>query len=347
MLVWLTEHIDSRPLGLARIGVGIAAAVRAFVAIPVLVRLTQSDILSVPYFAWVPRPTVPLVVAIVAVWLAAAILFTIGWRVRVSGSALTSILVAVLAFDQQTYSNHLYLMAWLVFLLTLARAGSGLSIARRDEPVARWPVILLMIQLSIVYGFSGITKINPGFLSGSVLAGSLQDGVLPFPDALITPQLLSGLAVVVIAVESALALLIWRARFRPWVFVVGLGLHASITLFMSATAELAVFSIQMLALYPLFLTPEELRVTWPDRCQRCSERVRKLESFDLLLVLETAPGSQISDLTLVHRGRTTHGADARVRILEHLVPWLWVAPLLRLPGVRQLHARRHRHGEYG
>jgi hypothetical protein len=214
VLVWLTEHIDSRPLGLARIGVGVAALLKALITIPILFRLTQPEILAFPYFDWVPRPTVSLVVVIGSFWLVSAVLFTLGWRVAVSGSVLTVTLALVLAIDQQTYSNHLYLMAWLVFLLTLARAGSGFSISRSDEPVVRWPVLLLMVQLSVVYGFSGITKINPGFLSGSVLAGSLQGGVIPFPDFLITPQFLSALAGVVIAVECALALLIWHTRLR-------------------------------------------------------------------------------------------------------------------------------------
>jgi hypothetical protein len=117
----------------------------------------------------------------------------------------------------------------------------------------------------LVYGFSGITKINPGFLSGSVLAGSLQGGVIPFPDALITPQFLSALAVVVIAVECALALLIWHTRLRPWILLLGVGLHASIALFMSATAELAVFALQMLALYPLFLAHGTNEVDLPPK----------------------------------------------------------------------------------
>jgi hypothetical protein len=260
VLVWLTEHIDSRPLGLARIGVGVAALLKALITIPVLFRLTRPEVLAFPYFDWVPRPTLSLVVVIGSFWLVSAVLFTLGWRVAVSGSVLTVTLALVLAIDQQTYSNHLYLLAWLVFLLTLARAGAGFSIPGSNEPVVRWPVWLLMVQLSVVYGFSGLTKLNPGFLSGSILAGSLQGGVIPFPDFLITPRFLSPLAGLVIIVECSLALLIWHARFHLWIMVLGVGLHASITLFMSATAELAVFALQMLALYPLFLANGTSRV---------------------------------------------------------------------------------------
>lgn len=339
MLNWLTDEIDPRPLGLARIAVGLAAVIRVFVAIPVLLRLTQDDIVLIPYAVWIPTPTLSMVVVIVTIWLVSAVLFTIGWRLAISGTVLSLSIALVLALDQQTYSNHLYLMLWLTVLLTLARAGAGLAVGDRKERVIRWPVILIMVQLVIVYGFSGLSKINDGFLSGSVLAGSLDSGILPFPEALMTPLFLSILASIVVVVEVALALLLWFSRYRPLMFVLGLGLHVSITLFMSATGELAVFSILALSLYPLFLTHEKLEVTWPIDCERCDAFIRRARRFDLLGVIDASAGSD-RDLTLIHHGRLTRDRPARTRILEHVVPWLWVAPILRIPGLNRIH---HRH----
>ncbi|HUG08913.1 MAG TPA: HTTM domain-containing protein [Acidimicrobiia bacterium] len=336
----MTDEIDPRPLGLARVAVGLAASIRALVAAPVLFRLIRSDTIQIPYAEWIPTPTVPLVVALLGFWLVSAILFTIGWRVTISGPVLSLSIAFVLALDQQAYSNHLYLMFWLTVLLTVARAGAGLAVSGRDERVLRWPAILIMVQLSIVYGFSGLSKVNDGFLSGSVLAGSLEGGILHFPEMLITPRFLSMLAFLVIVVEVAIALLIWSARYRPLIFVLGLGLHASIVLFMSATGELAVFSIQVLGLYPLFLTAEKLEVKWSDDCGRCALFMKRAEMFDLLRVLDASEESG-QDLTLKHQGQVTLGGAARIRILEHLVPWLWVAPILRLPGVRRMHRHRH------
>lgn len=338
MLTWLTESIDSRPLGLARIAVGLAAVIRVFVAVPVVFKLTRDDIIQIPYVEWTPAPTVALVVVILCVWLVSAVLFTIGWRTPISGTALALAIISVLALDQQAYSNHLYLMVWLTVLLTLAQAGAGLAVGGRRATVVRWPVVLIMVQLSIVYGFSGLSKINDGFLSGGVLAGSLSGGVLPFPEGLINPRFLSVLAFLVIVVEVAIALLIWVARYRPWIFLLGFGLHASIALFMSATGELVVFSVQMLGLYPLFLTAERLEVEWSEDCDRCFAFMRRADRLDVLGVVGATrtPGQ---DMTLTHHGRVSHGAAARIRILEHLVPWLWVAPMLRLPGLRRL--QRH------
>ena len=336
MLTWLTDTIDPRPLGLARIVVGIAAVVRGLVSWPLLTKLADDEILRAPYLDWIPQPSLAFAVGIVAVWLCAAILFTLGYRVGITGIFLLSAILLTLALDQQTYSNHLYLMAWLVGLMTLADAGAGVSVSRANRAVVRWPVLLLMMQASIVYGFSGLTKINSDFVSGRVLAASVRGGLVEFPAALRTPEFLSALALVVIAVELFLAIFLWRALLRPAAFLLGLGLHISITVLMTNTIELLVFSLEMLALYPLFLEGR-LRVSvdpqsrWPDR----------IRSYDLLRIVDIEPQTGARELTVSHHGIMSRGAAAHTRILEHLVPWLWVAPMLRLPGVATWHRRRH------
>lgn len=336
MLNWLTAAMSSRPLGLTRILFGASALIRGLVVWGILTKLAKEDTLRLPYTDWLPTPTLPLAIAVVSIWVAASILVMVGWRVSLSGPCLLAAIVFTLALDQQTYSNHLYLMAWLVLLLTLADAGAGINVTRDDRPVVRWPVLLVMMQLSIVYGFSAVTKINSDFVSGRVLAASLRGGIVEFPENLRTPEFLSVLALLVIAVELFLAIFIWRATFRPAAFILGLGLHVSIVLLMPSTAQLLVFALEMLAIYPLFLTGRLAAIAtggskWPQRIAR----------YDLLRAVDVEVSADAGALTLEHHGRETHGADAHTRILEHLVPWLWVAPLLRLPGVRQLHHRQH------
>lgn len=346
MLRGIFDRIDSRPLGLARIVVGVAALIRCFMALPVLLALTEPETLRVPYAGWIPDPTIPLVVSLVTLWALSAILFTIGWKVTLTGTTLLLSIVFVLGIDEQTYGNHLYLMAWLVLLLTLAGAGSGLNIHRRDVPVVRWPVLLLMIQLSIVYGFSAITKFNESFLTGQVLGENLGIGLMPFPDAWRTSSLLSVIAALALFAELFIAVFIWRRRFRPAAFVLGLGLHASISLFMAPTMDLVVFSLEMLALYPVFLTTGGLILVWDDSCRSCQSWVRRFQRLDVLEVLQPIgagdPSNAIAiddvarSMHLIHAGGTTSGFAAITRTLEHLVPSLWFAPLLRLPGVSQL-----------
>lgn len=256
MLNFLTSDISARPLGLARIIVGAAALIRLVVAAGVLSRLTDPETLRTPYVDWFPEPTTVLVVVILTVWGVAGVLFMLGWKVTLSGSALLAAIAMTLAIDMQAYSNHLYLMAWLVLLMVIADAGAGFSVIGADRAVVRWPVLLIMVQASIVYGFSALTKLNDSFLSGEVLAGVLSGGLVPLPDSLRIPAFLAPLAGVVVIVEVFLALFLWMRRFRPAAFVLGLGLHLGITLLMTDSLELLVFSLEMLALYPLFLTQE-------------------------------------------------------------------------------------------
>lgn len=260
MLKRLTQDVSGRPLGLARIGVGLAAAIRAFVALPVLLDLAEPDTLRLPYADWLPDPSAALAWVIFVVWLSAAVAVVAGWKVPIAGPALVAVIVVTLSLDQQLYANHLYLMAWLALLLTLADSGAALSISGEERPVVRWPLLLLMAQVSIVYGFSALTKLNSDFMSGSVLASVLNGGLIPFPEALRTPGFLSVVAMLAVIAELFLAVFLWSPRLRLAAFVVGLGLHGAITLFMSPTSELIVFSLEMLSVYVVFLTDDGSRL---------------------------------------------------------------------------------------
>ena len=352
MLTWLTSETNPRPVGLARIIVGAAAIIRVVIAVPILGKLTEPETLRAPLSVWFPDPTPALVASVMVVWFVAAILFMIGWRVSLTGPALLAAIVVVLSLDLQTYSNHLYLMAWLVLLLTLADAGAGLSIKRVQRPVVRWTVFLLMMQVSVVYGFAAITKLSSEFLSGRVLAGALHGGLLSFPDPLRTREFLGAVAIAAVFVELFLAVFLWSPRFRPTAFILGLGFHAMIMLFMGPTSELFVFALEMLALYPLFLTQDQLLVIWDDQCASCQDWIVRFRRMDLLDVLvpigKTQPEHDIEfdeverSIHLVHAGETSRGFRAITRIFEHLVPTLWVAPVFRFPVLSRLGERWYR-----
>lgn len=337
--------MSPRPLGLARILIGTAALFRAVVAWRVLYRLTDPDVLKTPYAGWLPDPSPTLVISVVVIWVVAAALFTIGWKVAVTGPVLLGMIAITLTLDQQAYSNHLYLMGWLVLLLTLASAGSGINLNREDRPIVAWPVFLIMLQASLVYGFSALTKLNESFLSGSVLAGTLGRGILPFPETLRTPQVLSVVAAMAVFVELFIAIFLWRRSLRPAAFLLGLGLHVSIILLMTDTLELFVFAIEMLAIYPLFLFRERLSVIFDDDCSFCRRWMVRLNRLDLLRAIDLATATRHDStqpststewsIRVLHHGKAT-GFRAITLILEHLVPTLWVAPILRLPGIRQV-----------
>ena len=103
---------------------------------------------------------------------------------------------------------------------------------------------------------------------------------------------------------------------------------------MADTGELTVFGLEMLATYPLFLGAEIAALM---ATRQWTERTERYNLIRLVSVEEVTT----DDLTLTENDATWTGAAAHTRTLERLVPWLWVAAVLRLPVVRQLHERRH------
>lgn len=254
----LVGTVGSRRLGIARIGIGAATLLKLAVLAPMLLALRDPGLLRVPMASWLPPLPGDLVPLVIGIWLVSGVLFTMGWRTRVSGILLSCALLTTLLGDQQLYSNHLYLALTLTALLTVGDAGAALSAdARRrgERPrVPAWPVLLLRAQVTIVYGFAAIAKLNLAFVSGAVLNAQLGWGsILPFPDALRRWEVLSFLALLSILIEAFLALALWFRRTRRAGIIVGVAFHTAIVLGMDPTAELIVFSILMSSLYVLHL----------------------------------------------------------------------------------------------
>ena len=158
---------------------------------------------------------------LIGLWLAGGVILAVGWHTRVGGTMLTVALAGTLLGDQQTYSNHLYLMLPVAALVTVAQSGAALSLdARREggrEWVPGWPVWLLCAQVSIVYAFAALAKLNPDFLSGSVVASYLRrDGLLALPDAWRVPRAdARSFRSLAICSEAFLAFALWVPRWRP------------------------------------------------------------------------------------------------------------------------------------
>lgn len=244
------SHIDARPVRFARIVVGSMAALRAIEGWRIGSRVADPSTLKAPLIDGLtirPELLLPLVVT----WMICAILFTAGRWIRVTGLILSACMFAVLLMDEQLYSNHLYLVAIEVLLLTLACGGKGVS-------VPAWPAVLLKIQLSIVYAFAAVTKITPLFLSGAILYLNLRpSGLFALPPALRTLPVLSVLSGAAILTEIFLALALWSNKYRLIGVVVGVLFHLTLTLMIvpGVAIQLLIFSLAVLALYPLYFFP--------------------------------------------------------------------------------------------
>jgi hypothetical protein len=253
----VTGRVPAGRVAVVRVLIGLAALLRLPDAMRLLERLFLLPTMRTPYVAWAPDLPVGGARALLALWAVAALCFTVGWRTRTAGTALCAVLAAVIVLDQQSYSNHLYLLALVVGLLVLADAGAALSVdarARRGRAwVPGWPVTLLKLQVSIVYAFAALAKINAEYLSGTTLALSAGAGALRLVPEPGSWSAVGG-ALLSIALEAFLAVALWMPRWRGVAFAAGAALHAAMIVLLPGAVrwQLVVFAIEMGALYLLF-----------------------------------------------------------------------------------------------
>src|SRR5690606_26430882 len=135
----------------------------------------------------------------------------------------------------QFYSNHLYLLALVVSILALGAPARGKGSG------APWAAALLMAQVTIVYAYAGLAKLNPSWIAGDVLE-RYADGLMRMAgDAM--PWIYPRLAAASIAAELGLAVLLWSRWYRiAWIG--GALFHAGCVMLLSwgQAYELLIFS---------------------------------------------------------------------------------------------------------
>ncbi|MEM6725718.1 MAG: HTTM domain-containing protein, partial [Bacteroidota bacterium] len=99
---------------------------------------------------------------------AVGILLGLLYRLSVAGFLLLFTYVELL--DKSFYLNHYYLVTLLVFWLLFVPANRWFSVdavlfptIRRDR-CSNWHILIFKVQLSIVYFFAGLAKVNPDWL---------------------------------------------------------------------------------------------------------------------------------------------------------------------------------------
>jgi predicted DCC family thiol-disulfide oxidoreductase YuxK len=358
----VTAEVPSRPIGVMRVIVGSGALLKLILLAPLLFRLADPAFVQAPYWVGVPRLSRAAAVAICTLWAISAAAFLLGARTRVAGGVLTLTLVGILFLDQQFWSNQFYLLTLLVFLLTAADSGASLSFdARRDkirEYVSAGMVMLIRLQLSVVYFYTAVAKVSPGYLSGAVLRWNFQW----FPWAgHIPPRLLVAAALFSIAVEIFLSIGIWFAAARPFVFVLGAGLHLFTVTSLEPTlrSELGVFALITLSMYlPLVnAAPQRRTVVWDENCTFCRIWVRWFRRLDWLRVhrFVGSSGPEVLGSTGISQGEADHAIQlvsseerlagfAAIRAILEVLPvsFLW-APILRLPVITWLGDRGYQY----
>jgi len=186
--------------------------------------------------------------------------------------------------DQLNFRNHPYFFLLLLLLLLFSPCDEALSLERVWRRACGRAILddgylgssrpltaqrLIQMQVSIVYFYAALHKLNPWFLGGGGLVESVAQDLLAsssgdvlralLPDrpleslmgVLSAPSLMRWPACAAVAAEFFLAFGLWFRRTRPWAIAVGLGLHGGIAFFM----QIRTFSLATVATYLLFLDP--------------------------------------------------------------------------------------------
>lgn len=206
------------------------------------------------------------VVAVLVLLLVSAACLAAGYRSRLAALCAWIALMSFTRRDPFVFNSGDAVLRNFALFLALAPNGDALSLDRWRAGRAGfwvfperspWAMRLFQIQVSTVYLFTVWAKARgERWFAGTAVSESLRvDDLLRLrlPDALTDSLLLANvLTFGTLAVELALALLIWNRRWRPYVIVAGIALH----FFIELTFALGFFSMVMIASYISFV-PED------------------------------------------------------------------------------------------
>jgi len=206
-----------------------------------------------------------IVILYKALCLISLFMFGIGFKSRLSGLISTLLLFPLMITAYVLLQSKILLLLAL-FFFSLVRSDELLSIKRLFNKTGNvlsspmWPIRLIQIELSLLYGVNAILKTTPDFLSGEVLriqsivlenyqvdlsAGYLDLGFLTIP--------VMFLAIGTVLSEYFLAIGFWFKKTRIFTALFGLVFHGILTQVVSIR-HLDVVSV---FLYLSFLIPWE------------------------------------------------------------------------------------------
>lgn len=219
---------------------------------------------------WAPE-SAELVYALVTISVVASLLLTVGLFSRVAAAAVFFVQVALQHRNPYVLNSGDHLFLILAFLLMFTPLERRWSLAgwlkgrwrpthRQKElaqPVAAWAVRLIGLQISYVYLYAFVAKMNSSvWIRGTVMYDVFASPTMArFPAELHWPILLALVAWSTLVFELLFPLLIWQKPFRRYVIPIGMLFHLGI----EVTLVLPIFSVLMIISYASFLDDEETR----------------------------------------------------------------------------------------
>ena len=231
-------------------------------------------------------PSDTAVTVLYALLVVGSLSLLVGFRSRLAALVVFVCIVSFSRRNPDVLNSGDLLLSVLACYLVLAPSGASLSVDRwlRSQTSfwefperSQWPLRLVQVQLSILYVSAVWAKAQgTTWNDGTAVsyAFRLEDlERFPVPDAVTgSLVLVSLLTYGTLAVELALGVLVWNRLLRPWVLLLGVGLHLGIDL----AVRVGFFSYAVLVAYIVFIPPETARA-WILRLRAVLERVRGAE----------------------------------------------------------------------
>lgn len=267
------------PLAIVRIAYGLVMTGWTISLLPGLMAFFSRDGISpeVPAYdrseeegLWTIFALFPSDAALVTAWvvlLVAAIFLTLGLFSRLSALVVFVLVMSLQRRTALVFNAGDGLLRIIGLYLALAPCGASLSLdrLRKSGREAFWqfplraPVVirLLQIQISIIYISTVWAKVRGGtWNDGTAVIYSLSLDDLsrfPAPDFVLESAVLANLATwSVLAIELAIGVLVWNRTLRPYLLLVGVGMHLGVDIGL----RVGFFSYAMFVVYLAFLPPE-------------------------------------------------------------------------------------------
>ena len=217
------------------------------------------------------------------VLLLSAIAMAVGWRSRLAAILVFVLLSSFMRRDPWIFTAGDGVISVTALYLALSSCGAALSLDQRRRTGsfwtaqcrAPWPIRLMQVQLSVIYLVSVQAKLSgkpwvDGYAVAYAWRTDYKWAILP------APQWMSENAIIVnvatwgtLAIELAIAILVWNRRLRPWVLAAGVLMHLMILL----SLNVGFFSPAMFVLYLAFVSWETVQ-RMPTLITRAWSRLR-------------------------------------------------------------------------
>lgn len=241
-------RVPPGPVALSRVLLAVGALLTCHEGAGFL-RALQRDRITTPVADWLPSAADVSLAGWVLTMGLACVLLALGVLAPLACLTIAAGNLLLIAADHQLYSNHRFFLVVLCVAFAWAcsdRAWAPGARSRRaagDGRVPWWPQLVVVAAVSACYLFAGLSKANPEFLSGDLIASLSPSWV---------PARLAAWATV--PTEIAIGLGLWWRPVRRAAMALGVLLHLSIIVLLSAPVVFAAFALLCLAAYPLVWT---------------------------------------------------------------------------------------------